>query len=307
MLIYFSDDFEWADKSLSQDHLAVANDVLKEFAALLGNAEPPAGNRDIVLYHRHESPLIDSTADLTLYQIYLTVSQSGRFYCNFVYQLAHELGHLYLDPRRSDFFLETFAVAFSHKILHQMAKRWSKHSHPPWRSYHYQFMTYSADVINEALRKLDLHLYSQFDQDFRLDDRLRIAEYLSGCKLADRGDDRDLQTVGALSLLLAGDELDWTELVGLGSFTTPDTFWDPKFRSDLHVEVVKFPEGLAKWLGCSKWEIEQSQDQESTTVPKVSVANNETEGDSLRGSGESSVRISESLKLRVNSLSLSTS
>ena len=142
------------DVSLSDDPVlnidldAVAHSATKEFTTLF-SISPPAGARPISILYRSQPPLTDSTSDPTRYQIYLSVK--NRFYDQLVFQLGHELCHIFADPRRTNWFVESCCEMASVVLLRRMSKLWGQN--PPfanWRSYAPKFQEYAQNRIREA-------------------------------------------------------------------------------------------------------------------------------------------------------------
>ncbi len=191
-------------------------------------ADPPAGVRPLVCFLRPQGPITDSTSDPSIYRIGLTVT--GRQYAQFAYQLGHELGHVWLDPRRTNGLLETLAVAISHQVLVDLAERWERRApYPQWTSYVPHFRTYLEQAVAGKLASFpdpvramvkgnrweELALYLRY----RRPDQDRAAT------------DRSLNTLGAVAL--RSGLVDWTRWVGIGSRTDPPPAQDGRFRSDL--------------------------------------------------------------------------
>lgn len=100
---------------------------------------PPAGNGVIVCSYYDRGPDV-----LTFDGLYVVrLSVKDLYYSQFVYQLSHELGHVMLNPRRSNGLIETLTTAVSHQALDDLSARW--YTQPPfeeWRNYAPEFRKY---------------------------------------------------------------------------------------------------------------------------------------------------------------------
>ena len=109
---------------------AVANDVWRIIKDMFHGAVPPV---DVPIYC-HLGPLSPVTSakrpftELVPWEhptrivIHFTVSDAK--YDQFAYQLGHELGHVMLNPRRSNGVIETICTAVSYEVLDRISDRW---------------------------------------------------------------------------------------------------------------------------------------------------------------------------------------
>ncbi len=136
------------DSYLNTDLCAVARSATEEFSTLF-SLPPPAGPRPVsILYH----PLLPRTdpTDIKRYKVYLTVNNPD-YYAQLVYQLGHELCHIFTDPRRSNWFVESCCAMASTVLLRRMPKLWS--NNPPradWSSRAPHFQRYAQNRIQDA-------------------------------------------------------------------------------------------------------------------------------------------------------------
>src|SRR5439155_25086603 len=142
----------------------------------------------------------------SIYRIHL--SEKGRDYVRFTYQLAHELGHVMLDPRRSNGLIETLAVALSLQILDDMTDRWERDPpHDHWQSYAPEFRKYRVRTEKSHLEKFPLEVQALVERKSWPE----LALYLR-YRRADQDRDmneRDLNHLGAIALRSV--EVDWKE------------------------------------------------------------------------------------------------
>lgn len=141
------------DSVLSADLEAVIRSVIIEFTAYFSTL-PPAGVRPIkIFYCPDRGPIVDSTTDTGIYNIGLTVN--SRYYDQLVYQLSHELCHIFADPRRSNWFVECCCEMLSQTMLLRLADVWA--TSPPfsnWTEYAPVFENYLRDHLLEQYEKV---------------------------------------------------------------------------------------------------------------------------------------------------------
>jgi hypothetical protein len=137
------------DSQVNRDLSLAALSATEEFITLF-SVPPPAGIRPVsILYPSDGLPRIVSTPDTTRYKVYLTVK--NRYYHQLVFQLGHELCHIFADPRRSNWFVESCCEMASLVLLRRMSKLWG--NDPPradWRSYAPKFQQYAQNRIRKA-------------------------------------------------------------------------------------------------------------------------------------------------------------
>jgi hypothetical protein len=136
------------DLRLNGDLSVVARSAAEEFSTLF-SVPPPAGIRPVSILYQSQGPLTDSTSDTTRYQVYLLVN--NRHYAQLVYQLGHELCHIFADPRRTNWFVESCCEMAALILLRRMSELWG--NNPPyanWRSYAPEFQQYAQNRIRQA-------------------------------------------------------------------------------------------------------------------------------------------------------------
>lgn len=140
------------DPSIARDLDAVVKSTVKEFTKICTTSSP-AGIRPLFIKYRQEGPLVDSTTDTNVYTIYL--SENARDYTRLVYQLGHELCHIFADPRRSNWFVESICELASQMLLCRMSETWiddPPYSH--WSEYAPNFKKYLEYWIQEVSKDL---------------------------------------------------------------------------------------------------------------------------------------------------------
>lgn len=194
--------------------------------------DPPAGVRPIVCIYDASVPEVTPTGDYTPYLIKIGVQD--RQYDQFAFQLGHELGHVWLDPRRTSGLDETCAFAVSYRVLDDLAQLWA--SDPPfdrWRSYAPNFTKYRVEDENSHLKNFPVEVRDAVAKKqwsaVSLYLRLRREDQ-------DRNPaERDLNSLGAI--MMCAQMTNWADLTGLAGHTTPSPAQSPRFSQSSLVEV----------------------------------------------------------------------
>jgi hypothetical protein len=140
------------DRAINGDLEIVARATLKKFTKLF-EGSPPAGERPIYVFYRPEGPITDSTSDVTVYRIGLTVCDLK--YNQLVFQFSHEICHVYADPRRSNWFIESCCEMLSQVMLRLMSKTWERLV--PFRdkvTYAPKFESYAKNRVRDAALRI---------------------------------------------------------------------------------------------------------------------------------------------------------
>ena len=95
-------------------------------------------------------PMVDVTRLPTCYCIHLTCLHS-RKYNQIVYQLSHELCHVFISPLLLHPLAEILAVATSLVVLQEMGNLWSRSEHEGKREYAASFGSYRQTVAARAV------------------------------------------------------------------------------------------------------------------------------------------------------------
>lgn len=145
---------ESTDDGLNRDVLAVARDVVLTCANAVG-VDPPLGRKPFVV---QQAP--DGTPRACLnglpdeYLINVTCLHS-RLYAMLAFQLGHELGHFFVDPYRSNWFIESMCTAVSFVTLDALAVKWATDApFSNWQSYASSFSDYRRETVRDALAKV---------------------------------------------------------------------------------------------------------------------------------------------------------
>lgn len=141
------------DSLMERDVRAVCNDVMNIYEVKVAKV-PPLGAKPVVL---HKSPDDLPRACLnglpSRYDINLTCLNT-RNYAQIVYQLSHELGHIYINPYRNNRFIESCCCAMSYLCLKKMERKWNRNPpFPNWSTYARNFKIYRRDEIQKVLKE----------------------------------------------------------------------------------------------------------------------------------------------------------
>lgn len=167
-------------------------------------------------------------------RIVIGLTSNGPYYSQFAFQLAHELGHVMLDPRRTNGDIETLCTALSLEALDGLTVKWTRKAPFPYASAH-------LAELRKYRRAFETDVLSRVPADVRdavIAHRWPIVQrYLASCAKereqlsqaqirSQRG--RDLQALAAM--LLLSHSVDWPRLANLGRCTNPPPSADPFFR-----------------------------------------------------------------------------
>jgi hypothetical protein len=215
--------------AIRSDLQAVAKDV-RSIVQDLFQSDPPL---DLPIYCRVEpvrpTTRLDDWSHPT--RILIGLTATDRAYAQFAYQLGHELGHVMLDPRRTNGLVETICIALSYEILDRLSEKWAVA--PPyvhWRSYASEFRKYREDLEQDALSRFPEAIRSSVRRRHWVELGVYLyahraeQEQLSQDRIASqRG--RDIQSLGAIAL--RSGHVFWRQMSRLGSCTYPSPAEDP--------------------------------------------------------------------------------
>lgn len=137
-----------ADPDINRDLEAVVRSTLTEFLTVFSGC-PPAGRRPLHVSYTPQIAITDSTTDPRIYRIELSVCD--RFYCQLVFQLGHELCHVFADPRRSNWFVECCCAMVSLLLLWRLSETWIfSPPFPNWTTYAPEFREYAEGRVRQA-------------------------------------------------------------------------------------------------------------------------------------------------------------
>jgi hypothetical protein len=213
---------------LQPDLQAVANDVRAIVNDLFEGRTPPL-DLPIVCYWKHPpgigSTQLEAFPETTLDDIYkptkirIGLAVNGRYYAQFAYQLAHELGHVMLDPRRTNGVIETIASALAYELLDRIADRWEMApSFPQWRGWGVNFRMYRTndeqarlarfpDEVHSAVIQRDWPSLRRYLYRHRAEQNQTLQDEIQSIH------GQDIQALGAISL--RSSPVPWKRFVGI--------------------------------------------------------------------------------------------
>lgn len=155
---------EFEDASLRRDVRAVLRDVLRVYETKVARA-PPLGQKPFVVCQApDDAPRACLDRLPKAYQINIT-NLHTRLYAQQVYQFGHELGHVWVGPRRGGWFVESAVTALSLVCLTELGEKWKTDPpFPNWKDYAKHFHAYRATTIGGHLKELGLDPESGLDK-----------------------------------------------------------------------------------------------------------------------------------------------
>jgi hypothetical protein len=193
---------------------------------------PPLGERPIRCYFTPDRcPQVITEAPgyrVTSSDHYrINIGSDNSYSGQFIYQLAHEMGHVMFDPRRTNGVLEIFAVAISLQIIEDIANIWQQT--PPQglnASNSSVLHSYRNQVIKHELSRYNAEALSKVFADF---DLVELANYARAhIEEQDKTPGHALLNLaGALPLLPT---MPWDDLVGIAKHTDPSPDVENAYR-----------------------------------------------------------------------------
>ncbi|MBZ5604136.1 MAG: hypothetical protein LAO79_17695 [Acidobacteriia bacterium] len=217
--VYLDDSFPVSTRPTLQ---ALADDVWDLIGMLFHN-QPPLDLPIYCFYEKSEAPLTTVEDD----RITIRVTAGDTHYAQFAFQLAHELSHVMLDPRRSNGIVETICTALSYEVLDRLGERvtvspqlsWLTDYAPHFAEYRIADQKSYLDTFPEEVRTMVAE--QRWDELSRY-----LAEHRKEME-AGASRERAMQTLGAVALRSA--PVDFGQFTGLAACTTPSVADRPKF------------------------------------------------------------------------------
>ena len=176
----------------------------------LGPLNPPLGSSKAPFTE------LDPWEHPTRIVIHLDVRDA--YYAQFAFQLGHELGHVMLNPRRSNGVIDTICTALSYEVLDRMSDRWMMRVPFSYlRGYEMEFRGYRLRDGETRSNRL-----GQIKSDVRSGNWLEVRRFLYTHRSeqdqlkqveieSEHG--RDIQSLGAMAL--RSEAVQWLRFVGL--------------------------------------------------------------------------------------------
>ena len=150
------------DTSTCQDLAAFSLDIVRQFQRLIPSG-PALGYKPLEISHNPFGRPLCAVGSLPdRYRILLYAGTgpfkddySNRDLCRLAFQLAHEMVHLYSDPRNNNDFIENVCWAGSFFTLEDLSKRWATRApFPNWQSFAPNFKLYKERQYQRAKETL---------------------------------------------------------------------------------------------------------------------------------------------------------
>lgn len=151
--------------SICNDIWAVCADVTEHYKSLVPQGTP-LGAKPLYVVHNPSTPIAFVNGLPNYYSIGLTVNE--RLYNQIAYQFAHELTHIYCDPRITNWFIESLCEMASLYFLDYLADKWmTLPPFPNWTDYAPRFLEYKADRENEVKTSFGITDIDSLNNQFR--------------------------------------------------------------------------------------------------------------------------------------------
>lgn len=247
--IYLDRSFR-QDRTIAHDFTLLARDVERIVRGMFDGASPPV-NKPIVCWIGSPLPLTDSTSDRRFIWIRIALTDQDlkeRNYCRFAYQLSHEMGHLYLEPRRSNGLIETLADCITYKTLARLSQLWESEfgNREDIKSYASRFLIYRDMKTAEKMKCLPPEVLEQI----RLGRTAEVRSYLE--HHTQQLDKTPYTETGlalrAMAAMIFPQEANWKPFVGIAGLTDPSPSLDGRYREGLPTEIDRAPEEVRELL-----------------------------------------------------------
>jgi hypothetical protein len=211
-----------------KDLQTVANEVWTIVRDLFGQAPPL--DLPIRCYFKPDYPMtsLDNWFRPAVILVGVNITQSQ--WDQFSYQLGHELGHIMMNPRRSNGIIETLCMALAYEVLDRLYEKWgsgSPYANRLLTAYSHNFRSYREQDEHLALSRLppeitlavgrkDWIFLRKYFEDHRSEQ-----EQLTQIEIQSQHG-RDIQTLGAMAL--RSGPIAWKSLWNIGFCTesSPD-------------------------------------------------------------------------------------
>jgi hypothetical protein len=196
------------------DLQTVANEVWEIVRDLFGR-NPPV-DKPIRCYRKPDFPMTSLDNWLQPGQILVGINITESQWDQFAYQLGHELGHVMMNPRRSNGIIETLCMTLAYEVLDRLYAKWSSgvpYANRTLTAYGHNFKSYREN--DERLTMS--HLPSEVRVAFERNNWIVLRNYLERHSSeqqqltqpeiqSPRG--RDIQLLGAIVLRFEADRME---------------------------------------------------------------------------------------------------
>jgi len=144
------------DACLNRDVLAVCRDAVDASMGVVGQA-PALGPKPVVVQQASDGIPRACLNGLPKEYLVNVICLHSRQYDKLAFQVGHEMGHFFVDPHYSNWFVESACTAVSLLLLTALSQKWS--TDPPfrnWRPYAANFEKYRHKTVGDALRAAGL-------------------------------------------------------------------------------------------------------------------------------------------------------
>ena len=231
------------DPSVAHDFTLVARDIGRVVQIMFEDAPPPV-DRPIVCWIGGPLPLTLSTANDRYIFIRIALTKLDlrqRNYCRFAYQLGHELGHVYLDARRSNGLIETLADCIAYQCLDRLAWRWNLEAggNLDVKSYAPLFLKYRDMKTAEKMKALPAEIVNQLQTGKTAIVRAFLEQHnqeLDAFPYTKKG-----LALRSLAAAIFPRETNWAPFAGLAAVTDPPPSRDGRYREGFPTEIDRAP------------------------------------------------------------------
>lgn len=194
--------------SINNDILAVCTGITEHYKILIPSG-PPLGFKPLHVIYNPSTPITFVDGLPNYYTIGLTTNE--RYYAQIAYQFAHELTHIYCDPRITNWFIEAICEMTSLYFLEYLASKWQ--TNPPyenWKEYAERFNEYRRNRIEEVKNNLSISNSTEYQEKLE-----------SILMTINEPYNRDYNTIIALKIIdiFKKDKTSWTMLPFVGQAT----------------------------------------------------------------------------------------
>ncbi|SDT43878.1 hypothetical protein SAMN05216490_3482 [Mucilaginibacter mallensis] len=146
------------------------NEIVEIFKSLIPSG-PFLGEKEIIVISSKVSPI--TYAHLLPDKYLIGITPKELLYDQIAYQFAHELCHVFIDPRVTNWLIESFCECMSLIILQRLFFQWQiKASVEGSESYAIHYIQYYARTLNDYLTSLD----TTIDQLLTYDTKAQIKD-----------------------------------------------------------------------------------------------------------------------------------